>query len=133
MDCGYQNTFAGLAQATMDAGLCAKAIKQFESTGITSLEELKGAWAVRSDRSNLMINAEAVLLFVFGKNFAGPRHRCPDISSPANAEMDKPRKKLRGDMPRPQISTGGSLQRALEAMKPENRDVAMAKPAGHLC
>ena len=108
------------------AGVCATAIEECEEKGITSLTELKGAWTLRSDRSNLMMKAEAVLLFVFGKKIAGSRQHCPDISSPADAEREKPRKKLRGDMPRPQLSAGGSLQRALEAIKPENRDVTMA-------
>ena len=45
-----------------------------------------------------MINAEAVLIFVFGKNFAGSRGHRLDISSIVSAEMEKPR-----DMPRPQL------------------------------
>ena len=65
MSLSYQNTFAGLAQAAIEAGLCATAIEEFEAAGVTSLEELIGAWTLRSDRSDLMINAEAVLIFVF--------------------------------------------------------------------
>ena len=37
-----------------------------------------------------MINAEAVLIFVFGKNFAGSRGHRLDISSIVSAEMEKP-------------------------------------------
>ena len=69
-----------------------------------------------------LANAEAVLFFVFGQNFAGSAAERRVLDHNLGEAVERSRKKFRGDLPRPQPSAGGSLQKALESAKPKNRE-----------
>ena len=106
----YPNTFAGLVQAAVDAGVPGQAIEEMEARGVSSLETARQALdrGLVSEQLQAYLQALVATAFAFGQQ-----------------NRSRGAVRTRRDLPVLRHSSGGSMQKALAAALPQNREAAL--------
>ena len=109
----YSETFAGLVQAALDAGVPGEIIEELEAAGICSNESARSALREGKCSDLLSAHLRAITLIAFG-HLAG-------VSVVLRASQNGQ------PVPGPAARRSGSLHKAVESAAPQNRQITLAK------